>query len=333
MKKSNTASRLKEIMENRNLRQVDILNLTRPYCKEYNVKMNKSDISQYCSGKTEPNQDKLFMLGMALKVNEAWLMGYDVPMERNTYEDQKIMIFDAELDEALNILTSEGYSWNYTQSSLHDIIIKNRLGKIIECIPDNELVHRYEFAKNISTVTAKMLISTSFTLYPEEKDHINKYRELDAHGKEMVDFTLLKEWERSTAVNEKEPKIPIPMHNVEIRSINYYYRLASAGTGQIIFDTPPTKRIEIPNIPKYQKADYAIGVNGTSMEPIFYDGDTLLVEMTEEIEPGEIGIFLVDGECFVKKLGDGELISLNPEARNIPLTESSRCKGRVIDKL
>lgn len=84
MKKENTAIRLKKIMQERNLRQVDILNKTLPYCVKYDVKMNKSDISQYCSGKTEPNQDKLFVLGEALNVSEAWLMGYDVPMERTT---------------------------------------------------------------------------------------------------------------------------------------------------------------------------------------------------------------------------------------------------------
>lgn len=83
MEKENTAIRLKKIMKQRELRQIDILNLTRPLCKQYNVKMNKSDISQYCSGKTEPNQEKLFILGSALNVNEAWLMGFDVPMERH----------------------------------------------------------------------------------------------------------------------------------------------------------------------------------------------------------------------------------------------------------
>lgn len=82
MKKENTAIRLKTIMNMRGLRQVDILNLTVPYCQKYNVKMHKSDISQYCSGKTEPNQEKLFILGNALNVSEAWLMGFDVPMER-----------------------------------------------------------------------------------------------------------------------------------------------------------------------------------------------------------------------------------------------------------
>lgn len=117
------------------------------------------------------------------------------------------------------------------------------------------------------------------------------------------------------------------------RMINYYYRLASAGAGQIIFDMPPTKRIEIPDIPEFKKADYAIGVNGNSMEPTYYDGDTLLVEMTDHIEQEEIGIFSVNNECFVKKLGKNELISLNPKSKNIPLNETARCMGKVVGKL
>ena len=53
MEKETTSSRLRKIMSERNLRQVDILNLAAPYCEKYNVKLNKSDLSQYCSGKTE----------------------------------------------------------------------------------------------------------------------------------------------------------------------------------------------------------------------------------------------------------------------------------------
>lgn len=99
MKKENTATRLKKIMSDKGLRQVDILNKTLPYCEKYDVKMNKSDISQYCSGKTEPNQDKLFVLGKALNVNEAWLMGYDAPMERSSetiHNEKDEKNFDAE---------------------------------------------------------------------------------------------------------------------------------------------------------------------------------------------------------------------------------------------
>ncbi len=58
-----------------------------------------------------------------------------------------------------------------------------------------------------------------------------------------------------------------------------------------------------------------------------------MIEMAEAIESGEIGIFMVDNESYVKKLGNRELISLNPEYDNIPLTEDSKCMGRVIGKL
>lgn len=78
----NTSTRLKEIMEERNLRQVDLLEIVKPFCELYNVKINKSDLSQYVSGKVKPGQEKLSMLGMALGINETWLMGYNVPKEK-----------------------------------------------------------------------------------------------------------------------------------------------------------------------------------------------------------------------------------------------------------
>lgn len=80
--KETTSDRIKQIMKERRLKQVDILNLSLPYCKKYGVKMNKSDISQYVSGRFEPSQEKLVILGMALNVSEAWLMGFDVSPAR-----------------------------------------------------------------------------------------------------------------------------------------------------------------------------------------------------------------------------------------------------------
>lgn len=79
---ANTAERLAEIMKEKRLRQVDILELSKPYCKKYNIKLTKSDLSQFVSGKVTPGQWKLTILGLALDVNEVWLMGYDVPRER-----------------------------------------------------------------------------------------------------------------------------------------------------------------------------------------------------------------------------------------------------------
>ena len=75
--KTTTAERLKYLMESRNLRQADILEMIQPYCQRYGVNIPRNALSQYV-----PKQDKLTILGLALNVSEVWLMGYDVPMER-----------------------------------------------------------------------------------------------------------------------------------------------------------------------------------------------------------------------------------------------------------
>ena len=89
MKKYTTAERLKQIMQERNMKQVDILEFVLPVCKKYGLKMNKSDISQYVSGKVEPNQRKLVALAEALNVSETWLMGYEINEKELIDEEEK----------------------------------------------------------------------------------------------------------------------------------------------------------------------------------------------------------------------------------------------------
>ena len=77
-----TTDRLRQIMAERGLKQVDILRLCQPYIRRYGIRLGRNDLSQYLSGKCEPGQRKLFLLGQALRVNEAWLMGFDVDRAR-----------------------------------------------------------------------------------------------------------------------------------------------------------------------------------------------------------------------------------------------------------
>ena len=118
MKSFNTMLRLKSLMQERGLRQVDILNLAKPYCEKYGVKFNKSDISQYLSGKTEPNQDKLAILGMALDVSESWLMGFDVPMSRNYENKNESSVYEL-IEKKYGKTSAEAVSL-YTQLDLED---------------------------------------------------------------------------------------------------------------------------------------------------------------------------------------------------------------------
>jgi len=80
MKVSNTAKRLNYLMNTRGLRQVDILDMCKSLSDKTGVRITKSALSQYLSGKVIPGQDKLSLLAQALDVDESWLMGHDVPM-------------------------------------------------------------------------------------------------------------------------------------------------------------------------------------------------------------------------------------------------------------
>lgn len=89
--KSSTAERLQRIMSERGLKQVDILELCKPLCEKYGVRLNKNDLSQYVNGKVIPKQDKLAILSEALHVNEPWLMGYDDVSQDREYSLESLI--------------------------------------------------------------------------------------------------------------------------------------------------------------------------------------------------------------------------------------------------
>jgi len=71
-------------MEEKNWKQVDIFNNSKPYQEKLGVKLGKSAISQYVNGVQAPDQRRLALLALTFNVSEAWLMGYDVPRERES---------------------------------------------------------------------------------------------------------------------------------------------------------------------------------------------------------------------------------------------------------
>lgn len=73
--------RIKEAMSLRNKTQAELCEMTG---------IPKSAMSQYVSGKFVPKQTRIYLLAQALNVNEAWLMGYDVPMERTSASSENL---------------------------------------------------------------------------------------------------------------------------------------------------------------------------------------------------------------------------------------------------
>lgn len=93
------ANRIKQGLSIRNMKQADLVEKT---------KIGKSSISTYISGAYEPKQKNIYKIAKALDVNEAWLMGYDVPMERETSNTVNSNDKDNILLNSFNKLNEEG---------------------------------------------------------------------------------------------------------------------------------------------------------------------------------------------------------------------------------
>lgn len=184
-----------------------------------------------------------------------------------------------------------------------------------------------------------------------EQDHIKKYRFISLHspeGVKTVDYILDREYgvaeqiqkHNETLSDLQKQYFTHPTQLIELEqtahtryAIPYYQRLASAGSGEYLFDNIPTETIEIPANSLLEKADFAIGVNGNSMEPTYCDGDKVYVRLADKIPMGRIGIFVRGNECFIKELGMDRLISHNKEHSDIPATEDIRLVGEVLGKV
>ena len=197
-------------------------------------------------------------------------------------------------------------------------------------------LYELDYAEIIREAYGYCIPGSKINILKSDLDYIKKYRSLDSVGREIVDYVLDREVSRSQRIEEleKRPAAVIEFNgrsDVPARVIQYFHSV-SAGTGQVLFDDVYSEGISIPDIPEYSRVAYAVKVTGRSMEPLYYDGDMLLIEPSCEIEVGEIGIFNVNGQAYVKKLGENELISVNEGYGNITLEEDSRCMGRVVDK-
>jgi len=121
-----------------------------------------------------------------------------------------------------------------------------------------------------------------------------------------------------------------------IRKIDIYQNAVSAGTGNFITDGPKAT-IEVNDediIP--DAATFGVLISGDSMMPYYEHGQIAWVHQQETLENGDIGIFLLNGESYIKKLKtskDGTyLISLNDKypPREVKPEHSFYVFGKVV---
>jgi len=162
-------------------------------------------------------------------------------------------------------------------------------------------------------------------LTDKERHFMEGYRKVDTRDRMILDSTL------ETMITLKEEALwDYCRKNFFV--IDHNYQTAAAGSGTILEDETETYQMFIRVNQNARRADEIVAVSGSSMEPMFHHGQDVYVEHTPDLEIGEIGLFIVNGNGYIKQLQDGYLHSLNPEYDDIQLDESdtTRIVGRVL---
>lgn len=171
----------------------------------------------------------------------------------------------------------------------------------------------------------KIKESEEFPYSAAALEFARQFDQLDKWGRAAVSAVIREEIQRCTA--------PAP-DLAEIIELPHSLLSASAGTGQWL-DDDTADIWEVRLNEHTRKADFAVDVAGDSMEPLYSDGDTVLVHAQPAINEGEVGLYVYRGDGYIKRQGDGRLHSLNPEYPDIVPCDGEAivCKGLVLGKL
>lgn len=161
-----------------------------------------------------------------------------------------------------------------------------------------------------------------------EKDLIKEWLNLDEKSRksflDVLRKIVIKEEARNKPVIEKAKYL--------LRHLSCHK--VSAGFGFNLNDDDNWQEAEVYEVPEVHTADFAVEVGGDSMEPVYCDGDILLVKSTPVIDRGDVGVFTLNSCGYVKELGKNQLISYNEKYKpiNFSADDDMTCWGKVLGK-
>lgn len=177
-------------------------------------------------------------------------------------------------------------------------------------------------------VTANDLLGffTDFSLDAEEEEVIREFRKLDKNNKK----TLLQVLKGLGALNENIKSASTKIKSFLSRPV--FDLPVSAGQGSFL-DSDSYEEVEFPEDQVPSESSFAVRVSGDSMEPEYPNGSIVFVKQSQNLVPGDVGIFVINNEGFIKKLGtENNLISLNPKYDDIHVGKYDTCRvvGKVV---
>lgn len=199
-------------------------------------------------------------------------------------------------------------------------------------VPNSDIVMKLSVRLNVPTdvlLFGKEKSSLTNQLTADEQELFKIYRGLSIENKARVR-------ERATVLSELEtPVIKEPEQEQETIFIEYSTLKVSAGTGEPLIDDTYHDFLKVKRSDLTEEANFAVQISGNSMLPRFKDKEWVLVRSQPDVEIGEIGIFIIDGNGYIKERAADRLVSINPEYDDIYFKENQdiKCKGLVIGTL
>lgn len=196
-------------------------------------------------------------------------------------------------------------------------------------------------AENLLTIANYFGISVDYLLTGKEKS--SPTNQLTADEQELLDIynslspkSQGRLRERAEVLAELEAPIANePEPEQETIFIEYSTLKVSAGTGEPLIDDTYHDFLKVKRSDLTEEANFAVQISGNSMLPRFKDKEWVLVRSQPDVEIGEIGIFIIDGNGYIKERAADRLVSINPEYDDIYFKENQdiKCKGLVIGTL
>lgn len=180
---------------------------------------------------------------------------------------------------------------------------------------------------------------------PAERRLLEKYRLLDSFGKKAVDTVCSIECERVSISQSKYNGNIIDFDTIKTskRYIPLYSTPSAAGFSIPLEGDEFEMILADETVP--ENADFAVWIQGDSMEPYIKDGEMVFIDRDATLKNGDVGIFSVDGAMYCKQLykddhGNVYLLSANPDRQdaNVFLScdsgQSLQAYGKVVmDKI
>ncbi len=200
------------------------------------------------------------------------------------------------------------------------------------CFANNQTISRWE--QEVNTPNAKQFLDLCVVY--NIRDVLDEFFEgdiyaspLNQEGRDKVrqyERDLIASGLYAATKEDNRPKRSYPLHNLPV----------SAGTGQFL-DSSDFELVEVDDDVPYN-TNFGVRVAGDSMEPEYHDGDIVWVQQCLELVSGEVGIFLHDGQAYLKVFYKDKkgvsLVSLNDAYAPIRIGEDDafRVFGKVVGR-